>query len=786
MPGYDMGIFFDKTPYAIGFHQMIQGGKNYEIIISNLWYDALFNITHSQKGLSYLDAKKEGAALKAPSFFYPVLEGGKILNRKYYSEHLCRWFHLSVYPIEKDTFVLVAVESGFNVVPGLEALFHQNNDGVYFLDLNGHHLDANERAAEMLGYTRQELLELSIREISGEIDKSFQTLDKLFKYKKLPVFERVFLKKDGSPLTVEINLELVCDEEGRPEYIQSIVRDVSERKKYLQQLQKTKSIQKMILHLSQQLLQTTSEDYDKLIMDILSSLKNFLKVDRCYWLCFNEAQTTLSFYKESCTDPKKSVVGTINRDHHLWAIEGWGARTLNNQWIAYEKIPTLKTCQSLLTIPICSEKVMGVLCFDTLERIRKWNLWEIEYLKIVSNMLGDAKKRHIAETSMREVAEKAEKASKAKTHFLANMSHEIRTPLNGVLGFLDLLTDTELTLEQKKFIQSCKESGLALKSIVDDILDLSKIEAGKMVMRTQAHDFRMFIDRIVHAFKYQTLKKNIPLSLHLDSRIPEYLYFDSTRLKQVLYNLISNAFKFTERGYVELKITLVNQSYPSMRIKFSVKDTGIGMEKEDLKEIFKAFAQTDVVEEKAIGGTGLGLTISDQLVRKMGGQIHVKSQKNKGSHFYFTLPLKEAYKVSPNLKTLAPQKKKGVERMIKILIAEDVETNALLLQSILKNAYPLAELEWVETGRQAVLKVQKTDYDIVLMDVQMPDLDGVEATKIIRKENKKLPILALSAGVLQEEKEKCIQSGMTHFIEKPIDRTILIQMIEDILNRLGE
>ena len=373
----------------------------------------------------------------------------------------------------------------------------------------------------------------------------------------------------------------------------------------------------------------------------------------------------------------------------------------------------------------------------------------------------------------------AEDAMKAKQQFLSNMSHEIRTPMNAIVGFTNVVLKTELDDKQKEYLNAIKISGDALIELINDILDLAKVDSGKMVFRQTPFNLSDSIANMVQLFEIKFKEKNLELIKELDGNIPQIIEGDSIRLRQVILNLLSNAVKFTEKGKITLQISMVNEDENSINIEFNLTDTGIGIQADKLNDVFNNFEQVHVNAKSFYGGTGLGLAIVKQLVEAQGGTITVKSKLNKGTKFSFTLNFKKTAIKSEQDTIIEDETKTGE---IKVLVVEDVALNQLLIKIILMDFG--FELDVVDNGKLAIEQLQDNKYDIILMDLQMPEMDGFETTTYIRKEMKsKIPIIALTADVTTADFEKCVAVGMNDYISKPIDEKLLYSKMMKALKK---
>lgn len=378
---------------------------------------------------------------------------------------------------------------------------------------------------------------------------------------------------------------------------------------------------------------------------------------------------------------------------------------------------------------------------------------------------------------MKELKEQAESANQAKSIFVSNMSHEIRTPMNAIVGLTEVLLRKNWPIEEKKYLLNIKSSGKALLDIINDLLDFSKIEAGKFVITNDTYDIAQMLRDIQVIGDTRIGEKNVKLVMDVDENVPRLLYGDALRIRQVIINIMNNAIKFTDQGFVTVKVEVKQRTEKKVLLYFSVKDTGQGIRKQDLEHLFNAFTQVDLKKNKGKEGTGLGLAISRQLVELMGGELFVDSEYGKGSEFYFTLwegiESEDAVGDFGEVKE-QPEDKEEVFTFTlpdaTILLVDDNEINREVAQALLE---PFEmKIDVVSNGKEALEMVQKNHYDLVFMDHYMPVMDGVEATKRIRSLEgdyyKNLPILALTADAVQGVKEEFLSAGMNDFVSKPI------------------
>lgn len=407
-----------------------------------------------------------------------------------------------------------------------------------------------------------------------------------------------------------------------------------------------------------------------------------------------------------------------------------------------------------------------------------------EYVSSRSTVF-DVSEQEKIEDELRDAKRLADQSAHVKEQFLANMSHEIRTPINAVIGFTNLLQKTSLTAEQEHFVHLVQSASESLLTIINDILDISKIEAGMLRIEKSPFSLRGLCSSLETMFHHKVREKRLSLSIFIQENIPDTLTGDAVRLTQILVNLISNAIKFTQEGGISIVIIPIKETESNVRLRFSVKDSGIGIPTDKLDSIFDRFEQGETNTTRKYGGTGLGLSIVKNLIHLQHGNISVKSEAGSGTEFLFELeyeilPMTDSQKDGRHFELT--ESGNGLFEGVKILAVEDNQMNQLLMKHTFQGWN--LNFELAENGQQAIDKLQRDKYDLVLLDIQMPVMDGYIAAKTIRHELKSnIPIIAMTAHAMAGEREKCLSHGMNDYISKPIQEKELLGLIKKYLAR---
>ena len=642
------------------------------------------------------------------------------------------------------------------------AVFEGAEFGIAVSELKGDRVTVNPAYQRMLGCTADEMRSLSIFDKLTHPDDVESDLNS---FKQLAAGEvdhlhldKRYLLRDGRLVWANVKLSLVRDAAGTPQYILGLAADITERKRAEEELRGSeRHLRAFIEHAP-----VAVAMFDREIRYLAASRR---------WITdygFGHSNLTgICLYDQIPNLPEKwresHRRGLVGEKQHL-GEDVWIRADGAEQWVSSSVYPWSDPQGNVGGIIISAE--------------------DISQRKVNEQLLRDAKLA-------------AEAANAAKSTFLANMSHEIRTPLNGILGMTELILDTQLTADQRENLTLVRFSADSLLSIINDILDFSKIEAGKLDIELIPFQLRDSLQQILKTCAIRAQQRGLQFAFNAPADVPDALIGDPGRLRQVLLNLIGNAIKFTEHGQILVAVAAAFPVKGRVLLHFGVKDTGIGIPPEMQEKIFAAFSQADGSMARRYGGTGLGLAICVRLVQMMGGRIWVESVPQQGSIFHFTLDLavSEENVISIDGQRASSEKAQQTQpalcasldasagRDCRVLLVEDNAVNRTLAQRLLEKRGFTVYI--AVDGKQAIAATQSAEFDLILMDIQMPEMDGFEATAEIRKREKltgrRTPIIALTAHALKEDRERCLSAGMDAYVTKPIRSAELFGVIQNVL-----
>lgn len=618
-----------------------------------------------------------------------------------------------------------------------QQLVESVNDLIFKTDLDGHFLYVNPKTIELTKYTESDFKNLKIHDlIAPNFKETVATFYNNQGEKKLnpEELEYVILTKNGTKIWVNQIASLVYNETKKTDEFIVVARDITEKKNI------------------NQILKSSEEKYRGIIENLELGL-----------LEVNINELIIKAYPQFCEMTGYTENELLGKNAQQFLLHPDSVNVMQEQ------------------IRKRRNGISGVyeVQIKHKEGHYMWGMisgapfYDIEGKQIGSIGIHlDISKQKKIENELQEAKEIAEASVKSKELFLANMSHEIRTPMNAIIGLGNLLKETNLTKNQYKYISTISTSSQNLLTIINDILDFTKIEAGKLEMESIPFDITYSIEKTIEVFEPIAKEKKLAFNYKIDKTLRREVLGDPTRLNQVLINLLGNAFKFTQKGAIDLAVELIDKTKTNYTVKFSVKDSGIGISTKNLETIFDSFTQAESSTARLYGGTGLGLAICHQLIKLMGGSLSVSSEIGIGTEFYFNvcfqiLKTQTMIHNVPNI-TLA--------KHLKVLLVEDNQVNQFLAKTIL-NQWD-CKIDCAENGKIAIEKVKETAYDIILMDIRMPIMNGEEATTIIR-ENLKIstPIIALTANAIKGDKEKYLALGMNGYISKPFSKESLKEVL---------
>lgn len=629
--------------------------------------------------------------------------------------------------------------------------------GMAIVELNGRWRESNSALRSFLGYSVSELGELSFQDVTfpEDLEADLANVQKLIEG-EIPSYqiEKRYIRKDGVVVWALLAASIIRDDDGKPKYFVSQVLDIDESKRTARILSEAQANDRAIF-------EAIGDPIFVHEFDEYGDPGNLSYVN-------SAACSLLGLSRDQLMQRKISSLENLP-EHRSKQIS---AEVLTTGSATYE---TELVSADAARIPVEIHA----------------SLTSLSGTKVCISVARSLVFRKAIDAQLRASKEAAERANKAKSDFLATMSHEIRTPLHGVIGFVSLLKQTRLSDDQQEIVGSIEQSSRLLQALVSDVLDVSRIEAGRLVLEMRPINLRRHLESICRGAELEARQRGLEFRSDFDASLPEVVLADSLRINQILGNLIGNALKFTDRGTVSLSVRAVcSPSLPSCELLFSVSDTGIGISPPQLQRLFQPFTQADSSLSRKYGGTGLGLTIVRSLCELMGGSVDVVSTETEGSTFTARIKVQTVIENAPTDEASCGPSPNLSDRTrgIRILITEDNPLNRKLLKRMLEKTS--AEIHTASNGVECVKTMESSPHDIIFMDVSMPEMDGLEATRLIRRLEKTshlapVVIIALTAGVSEADRASCIEAGMDLFLGKPFTGESLNQVLTEAMARLS-
>ncbi len=702
-----------------------------------------------------------------------------------YAEIRGKWYKMYVFSEKKNFFTTFLIDETREKTVQEEAeQFFRVNMGLLCMVRvsDGKILKANSEWEKLLGYKLEEIEGKTFFEFIHEEDmtESLEEVEKIKIGEIVSNFVNRYRCSDNSYKYFKWRVY------PKDDIVYASAVDITDEKIKEYKLIKQNQLQDLLMKFSLKYINIPINDIENGIKNALITVAEFVNADRSYIFDYNFEKKSMSNSYEWC----RAGVSSHIKDMQNIPIEyaaSWLEKHGKGEAVLFENISEIENkmiyeilaeqnVKSLITLPLVHEgNCTGFIGFDWVKEFHKFTDEEQKLLLVLSQILVNINNRKKTEELLKEEKLNAEKANRAKTEFLSNMSHEIRTPMNAIIGLTDILFEEEADEEKKEMLETVKISGKNLINLINDILEIAKIESGKMKLHEEEIECVKLIDDIEKMLKNSALQKGVEFITEINKLVPNVIIGDSLKLKQILTNLIGNAVKFTEIGYIKISVELLHIEKRRGNLRFIVEDTGIGINDIKKQHIFEKFEQGENFLNKKYEGTGLGLALVKRLTDFLKGDIDIISEIGKGTKVILDFPFKISMEQQIDLKQY---EKKDNSSSLKIIMAEDNAANQKVAEIYLKKMNQNVKI--VEDGQQLIDELSKEKYDLILLDIQMPVLNGIEALKIIKNNSewKKIPVVGISAFGMQEDVEKAVNMGMDDYILKPIQR-------EDFFEKIG-